>query len=54
MAHEVLLVNQSPVVWVIMGRTGKRGRPRIHPDRKAYLAEKARERRAKLKQSPST
>ncbi len=27
----------------------KRGRPRIHPDRKAYKAEKERERRARVK-----
>lgn len=29
--------------------TKKRGRPRIHPDRKAYKAANERERRAKLK-----
>lgn len=29
--------------------TIKRGRPRIHPDRKAYKAQKERERRARLK-----
>ena len=30
--------------------TIKRGRPRIHPDRKAYKAQKERERRARLKE----
>lgn len=29
--------------------SGKRGRPKIHPDRKAYKAQKERERRAKKK-----
>lgn len=35
--------------WPAEPIVGKRGRPRVHPDRKAYKAEKERERRAKAK-----
>jgi hypothetical protein len=37
------------VAAIAEGIKAKRGRPKIHPDRKAYKAQKERERRARLK-----
>lgn len=43
---------QAPPVDTIVSLPKRVGRPRIHPDRKAYKAQKERERRAKLKEAP--
>lgn len=49
--REYLIIRRGGWEWVNILSPLKRGRgrPRIHPDRKAYKAEKERERRAKKK-----
>jgi hypothetical protein len=50
--HKVKDLSPEGVKAIAEGLAKKRGRPKLHPDRKAYKAEKERARRAAAKKAP--